>query len=386
MNSVKKILYIVDTFETGGAERSLLDIAINNKEFESVFVTIYKGNTLLKLAKKNNLKVYCLNRQEKYAFSKVLKELIPIIEYEKPSLIHSTLFRSDLISRRLKSIFSIPLVSSLVSNSYNKERFQKKSLFGKLKLFCIQKVDAFTSKKVDYFVSNSNTIKNSNAKVLGLDLKKIYVIYRGRDKNNFSNISQNKVDDLKIELNISDKTFTLLNVSRLIQSKGQLELLKAIKDLLLTFPNLKLLIAGEGFYRSVLEQYIQENNLSAHVTLLGNREDVPVLLQLADAFVFPSHYEGLPGALIEAMMAKKTIICSDIPENKECVSDREALIFQKGNVAQLVQMIENVVHHPNAYDNLGENAKKVAIEKFSIEKVVAQYNSFYSSIVNASQP
>jgi glycosyltransferase involved in cell wall biosynthesis len=383
---LKKILYILDTFETGGAEKSLLDIAMHNHEVVSVFVTLYQGNQLAETAQKAGIKVIALNRKEKYAFGKIAQLLLPIVREEQPDIIHATLFRADIVARKLKKYFSIPLVSSLVNNSYVAERYQKLSFIGKLKLNYIQQLDAKTAKKVDFFVSNSQTIKDSNAKALRLDLDKIKVIYRGRELSKFTSITSQQIEETKNILGISSTTFVLLNVSRLLDRKGQLDLLKAINEVRKTNLSLKLLIAGEGFYRSVLEQYIQENDLSAHVTLLGNREDVPVLLQLADAFVFPSHYEGLPGALIEAMMAKKTIICSDIPENKECVSDKEALIFQKGNVAQLVQMIESVIHHPNAYNDLGENAKKVAIEKFSIEKVVAQYNSFYSSIVNTSQP
>lgn len=383
---MKKILYILDTFETGGAEKSLLDIAMHNHEVVSVFVTLYQGNQLVETAQKAGIKVIALNRKEKYAFGKIAQLLLPIVREEQPDIIHATLFRADIVARKLKKYFSIPLVSSLVNNSYVAERYQKLSFIGKLKLNYIQQLDAKTAKKVDFFVSNSQTIKVSNAKALHLDLDKIKVIYRGRELSKFTSITSQQIEETKNTLGIPSTTFVLLNVSRLLDRKGQLDLLKAINEVRKTNLSLKLLIAGEGFYRSVLEQYIQENDLSAHVTLLGNRSDVPVLLHLADAFVFPSHYEGLPGALIEAMMAKKTIICSDIPENKECVSDKEALIFQKGNVAQLVQMIENVIHHPNAYNDLGENAKKVAIEKFSIEKVVAQYNSFYSSIVNASQP
>lgn len=383
---MKKILYILDTFETGGAEKSLLDIAMHNREVVSVFVTLYQGNQLAETAQKAGIKVIALNRNEKYAFNKIAQLLLPIVREEQPDIIHATLFRADIVARKLKKYFSIPLVSSLVNNSYVADRYQKLSFIGKLKLYYIQQLDAKTAKKVDFFVSNSQTIKDSNAKALRLNLDKIKVVYRGRELSKFTSITSQQIEETKNTLGIPSTTFVLLNVSRLLDRKGQLDLLKAINEVRKTNLSLKLLIAGEGFYRSVLEQYIQENNLSAHVTLLGNRSDVPVLLQLADAFVFPSHYEGLPGALIEAMMAKKTIICSDIPENKECVSNKEALVFQKGNVAQLVQMIESVIHHPNVYNDLGENAKKVAIEKFSIEKVVAQYNSFYSSIVNASQP
>jgi glycosyltransferase involved in cell wall biosynthesis len=383
---LKKILYILDTFETGGAEKSLLDIAMHNRAVISVFVTLYQGNQLAATAQKAGIKVIALNRKEKYAFGKITQLLLPIIKEEQPDLIHATLFRADIVARKLKKYFSIPLVSSLVNNSYVAERYQKLSFVGKLKLYYIQQLDAKTAKKVDFFVSNSQTIKDSNAKALHLNLDKIKVIYRGRALSKFTSVTTQQIEETKNALGLHPQTFVLLNVSRLLDRKGQLDLLKAIKELRKTVHSFKLFIAGEGFYRSVLEHYIQEHDLVDHVTLLGNRSDVPVLLQIADAFVFPSHYEGLPGALIEAMMAEKTIICSDIPENMECVSNQEALIFQKGNIIQLTETIEKVVKEPEQFKALGEKAKHTAIEKFSIDKVVEQYTSFYHSIILNHQP
>lgn len=378
---MKKILYILDTFETGGAEKSLLDIAIQNKAVESVFVTLYKGNQLAEAAQKAGIKVISLNRTEKYAFGKIAQLLKPIIQEEKPDLIHATLFRADIVSRKVKRYFKIPLVSSLVNNSYIDERYQKLSLLGKLKLYYIQCYDALTAKKVDYFISNSQTIKESNAKALGLNLEKIKVIFRGRDLSKFLSLSEEQLLQTKYELNVQENQVTLLNVSRLLDRKGQLDLLQAIKNLLITHPNVKLYIAGEGFYRSVLENYIQENNLQPHVELLGNRNDIPYLLQLADVFVFPTHYEGLPGALIEAMMAEKTIVCTSIPENEECVSSQEAVFFKKGDVSHLVATLQEVINQPHQFSALGKNARMVAIEKFSIAKVVDQYNIVYTSII-----
>ena len=173
---MKKILYILDTFETGGAEKSLLDIAIQNKAVESVFVTLYKGNQLAEAAQQAGIKVISLNRTEKYAFGKIVQLLKPIIQEEKPDLIHATLFRADIVSRKIKRYFKIPLVSSLVNNSYIDERYQKLSLIGKLKLYYIQRYDALTAKKVDYFISTSQIIKESIAKALSLPLEKIEVI------------------------------------------------------------------------------------------------------------------------------------------------------------------------------------------------------------------
>lgn len=378
---MKKILYILDTFETGGAEKSLLDIARHNQAVESVFATIYEGNQLAEVAKQAGIKVYQLNLKDKYGFSKAAQLLKPIIEQEKPDLIHATLFRSDIISRKLKNHFAIPLVSSLVNNSYIAERYSKLGFVGKLKLYGIQYYDAMTAKKVDFFISNSETIKQSNAKVLGLDLNKIEVIFRGRAFSKYQSVDKTAIELLKTEFGLTDENQVFLNVSRLLDRKGQLDLIEAVAKIKPSFPTFRLLIAGEGPFRPQLEAAIKQNQLEHTITLLGNRNDIPNLLKLADAFVFPTHYEGLPGALIEAMMSECTIICSDIDENKECATASEVLFFTKGNCADLVEKMKQVLDNPTAFVDLGKNAKAQAFQKFSIEKVVEQYNVTYSQII-----
>jgi len=147
---------------------------------------------------------------------------------------------------------------------------------------------------------------------------------------------------------------------------------------------LKVVIAGEGGYRKTLENAIAAYQLQDKVQLLGNRNDIPVLLSLAAVFVFPTHYEGLPGALIEAMMAKKIIVCSDIAENKECVTNEEAVFFKKGDVADLENKLELVLSNLADYNKLAQNAQKVAFDTFSIESIVNQYNQTYESLMHTN--
>ncbi|QBZ97872.1 glycosyltransferase [Flavobacterium sangjuense] len=377
-----KIVYIIDTLQTGGAEKSLVDIAINNNYFDCVFITIYKGDFLVKILEAHNIKVYSLNIATRYSFSEAVDKLIPLLHEINPDVIHSTLFRSDIIARRLKKHFKIPLINSFVNNSYTNDRYSKLSLTAKLKLYLVQCYDMITAQKVDCFISNSETIKLSNAKALRINLDKIKVIYRGRNSILFDNISADVVKQLKIKLQLEGKT-VFLNVSRLLDRKGQLDLITAFREVNKINPETVLLIAGEGSYRSELETAINEFGLEKSVLLLGNREDIPVLLKMADFFVFPSYYEGLPGALIEAMMAEKIIICSDIPENKECATINEVIFFSKGDIGDLKLKMREVIMNAEQYSDKGKAAKQLANQKFDINKVVEYYHQTYNELIQS---
>lgn len=368
-----KVLYLIDTLNGYGAEKSIVQIAIELKDVTPVFVHLYVGEKLKPELVKSGIKVYSLNIVSGHGFNKALQLLIPIIEKEKPQIIHTTLFRADMVGRKLKKKYpNLLLVGSFVSNSYGKKRYNNLSLISKIKLYSTQIRDRMSSKGVDFFICNSNAVMNSNIKALGVDQNKVEVIPRGR---NLNKISGTKDEKLKIELGLKNKKI-FLNVGRLIQSKGQLDLIIAFKALIDQHPDNILIIAGEGPYRQQLEKEIYMSNLKNKVILLGYRDNIPSLLSMADFFVFPSYFEGLPGALIEAIVAKKACIVSDIPENKECFPEEGAFFFPPGNVSALSFALEEALLY-NHWEKKIEASFVYAEENFNILKISKRYEFFY---------
>ena len=378
MEKNPKVLYVIDTLEESGAERSLLEITSKFSKIDPVFVHLYRGDALKEEFVQNGIPIYSLNLSGSRNFKEAEEELAKIYQKERPDFVHSTLFRSDLVTRRLKKKFpEIPLISSFVNNSYHPTRFKQSGLALRLKLKFIQKVDTILSRRVDYFISNSNAIKQAKARATKVPLDKVTVIPRGRDLGRFNGgFSNSRAIALRKELKVENKS-VLLNVSRLIERKGQKDLICAMPDILKVHPDIILFIVGEGPYRSELESTIQKLNLEQHVCLLGRREDVPELISIADLFVFPSYFEGLPGALIEAMMGDLLISCSDIPENLECVDEESAVIFEVGIVSDIVEKISYALGNLDKLRELKSRAQKTAGNKFDINKITHQYEEFY---------
>ena len=376
-----KVLYLIDTLAVGGAEKSLVDMAINNPLVDSVFITIYKGDSLVPLLKQNTIEVHQLNNSFRYEFNTVVTQLLPLIDAINPDIIHSTLFRSDIIARKVKQYRNIPLISSFVNNTYLSERYRTLSLLGKVKLYGCQLIDKWSAKNVDLFISNSATIMETNSKALGIKKEKVKVIYRGRSSKKFDSISDQEAFALRLKLNINTDTKILLNVSRLLDRKGQLDLLKSYAEVVKKHPDTILLFAGEGAFRATLEKAINDLQLKEKVVLLGNVDYIPLLLKMVDVFIFPSHYEGLPGALLEAMFVQKIIICSDIGENKECVSETEAIFFKTHDIEELTIKISMVLNNVKEYEPMAINAKKAALSKFELAKIISQYNEAYQNLL-----
>lgn len=376
-----KILYVIDTLNASGAERSLVQIAAQFKSYTAVFVHIYKGDMLKMELEGLGIRVYSLNVEGNKNYKVAKERLRKVYIKESPDIIHSTLFRSDLLTRELKSEFKIPLISSFVNNSYNPLRFEGLSLSMKLKLRLVQLFDTLSSRKVDLFISNSETIKNAKAASTLVKKDRVKVIYRGRDTQNLSNIEEQSINAIKSTLNIECNR-VLLNVSRLIQRKGQMDLILAMPYILERYPDIVLLIAGHGKFEDDLAEKINELGIQDNVKLLGRRNDIPVLLAMADVFVYPSYFEGLPGALIEAMLAGKLIVCSDIPENLECVNSKSAVIFERGNVEDYVNKLFQALGNYEGLKDLPGNARKIAIDKFDIKKISASYERTYTEVLS----
>jgi len=380
----KIVLYIIDTLQMGGAERSLLDITTKFKRIEPIFLQLYKGEELKADFERNNIKVIQLQLNGGYEFSKAVNKIIEIIDLVKPDLIHASLVRSCLISRKLKKHTSIPLINSYTSNSYSKSRYEKLSLVRKIKLKYIQNLDRLSSKKVDLFISNSQTIKDNNIRALNIKPSKIKVIPRGREVNKFANDSKS-LSNLKEEMQLGDSKI-LINVGRLIESKGQMDLIQAFSKLKKN--NIILLIVGEGPYHKNLEAEITRLKLEKSVFLLGRRDDVPALLQISDLFIFTSYLEGLPGSLIEAMMAKLPIIASDIRENLECLPKNGGVFFPVGDVNCLYRLIEKELNHSDTEQS--DSNKKVAlaynyaVENYDINVISEKYEKLYLELLKST--
>jgi glycosyltransferase involved in cell wall biosynthesis len=372
-----RVIYLIDTLQSGGAEKSLLEICRRFRDVEPIFVVLYAGDQhLLNAYLDAGIQVHLRDYPKKLSFGLIANDLQDFLEKLQPDIIHASLYKAEMVSRKLK--LTAPLVNSLVNNSYHQRRYQNLNLRGKLALFRVQAMDYFTKNKVKVFVANSAYMGKAHQGTLGLKLEQIHVIPRGRDSKIFNNATETQQIHLRQSLGATDKKI-FLNVGRLLDRKGQGDLIQAFAKTHQKEPNTILWIAGKGDYLTTLQYLCEELGITEKVKFLGNRDDLPLLLATADFFVFPSHYEGLPGALIEAMFAQIPIIASDIPENRECVNMETAMLHRVMDVDDLAEKMELALKD-GKWDDRVAIAYAYALEHFEIAKVAAQYEQLYKLV------
>ncbi len=123
------------------------------------------------------------------------------------------------------------------------------------------------------------------------------------------------------DLGLKDEVL-IMHVGNLSPVKNHLFLLHVFKEIKLAIPSAKLVMIGEGSQRGIIENWILNNSLSNSVYLLGNRSDVPHLLQAGDLFIFPSYHEGFPGAVLEAETSGLPCLISDTITDEVVLTDR----------------------------------------------------------------
>lgn len=377
---MKKVLFLIDTLEVGGAETSILEIASRLKNWEPLVVYIYQGGTLKPHFEKAGIKVYSLNVKAKFGIWESYRALSKIIKNEKPDIIHATLFKAELVSRFVGPKFNIPVINSFVNDSYSIERYELLNFNQKTTLNLYKLVDRITASRATQFMSITNAIIPSNSKAIRIDPKKVDVIYRGRDINVFrKKVNQN---DLKSLRDLYGNGPIILTVSRLLIRKGYIEAIQAIEGIIKSNPEVKYLIAGEGHDRNLFQNLINKLKLEKNIFLLGNRNDIPTLLEFSDIFLFPSHYEGQGGALVEAMILGKPIISSKIPVIEESVENNfSALLFEPKNIEDISAKIHWAISNPEKMKVYGKNAKTDAELRFDIENVAMQHEYLYEKVL-----
>lgn len=133
----------------------------------------------------------------------------------------------------------------------------------------------------------------------------------------------NKIDRAleREKLGIDKKTKLILNVGELSKRKNQQALIHALH--MISNDHFVCYICGEGKLHQSLQHLINEMGMNQKIKLLGFRNDIEQILQAADLFVFPSLQEGLPVALMQAMAAGTSIICSNIRGNVDLIHNGE---------------------------------------------------------------
>lgn len=206
------------------------------------------------------------------------------------------------------------------------------------------------------------------ARSFGVPVEELRHVYNG-----ISSESRRREDGAaptRRALGLPPESVVALAVGRLDPQKGHADLVNASFRLREDHPELRVLIAGQGGEYERLAELVRTHRLDGRVRLLGQVANVPDLMRAADLFVFPSHFEGTPFAMLEAMALGTPVIAARFGGAEEVIeADTGGLLVPVGDPEALASALDwAITHAPEMREMAAESRRRV--DRFSERAMV----------------
>ncbi|NUO64184.1 MAG: glycosyltransferase family 4 protein [Gemmatimonadaceae bacterium] len=185
------------------------------------------------------------------------------------------------------------------------------------------------------------------------------------------------------ELGLGAGERLVVAVGNLYPVKGHIVLLRALASLSGEERARTIVaIAGRGEEEARLLAFARERGIADRVRLLGYRSDAADVVTAADVYAMPSLSEGLPLALLEAMMAGRAVVASSVGGIPEAARDGEhALLVPPGDEDALAAALRRLLGDAGLRERLGRAARARALEEHGIARMLDAYEQIYSELV-----
>lgn len=203
-------------------------------------------------------------------------------------------------------------------------------------------------------------------------------------KNGIKPVDPTEVSEkmaLKKSLSIKDTDLVVGCVGRLVPVKNHILFLSAFKSALPSHPNMVLILVGDGPLRDEIKNTVHSLGLEPFVRLLGDRKDVPALLNMMDMFALPSLNEGHSISVLEAFSAGKPVIASNRGGNPTLVTHGlSGLLVDPEDINAMAEAIKYLATNPEIRSSMGAEGRMVQKKLYGMEICSRNYLELYRSL------
>jgi glycosyltransferase involved in cell wall biosynthesis len=217
--------------------------------------------------------------------------------------------------------------------------------------------------------------------------KRIRRVYDGIRVDSFQDVDPSAGDKIKKEFGIEDGQFSVGIVGNIIRWKGQLVVLRAIKQVKKIIPNIKCLIIGKVAqrsedYKKELDDYVRDNDLGKNIIFTGFRTDIPSILSVLNILIHASvDPEPFGLVILEGMAMRKPVIATKLGGPAEIVLQNETgLLVPSNDPESMADAIIYCLSNSDESRKMGERGRQRFIEMFSSDKMVEETEKVYEEI------
>lgn len=231
-------------------------------------------------------------------------------------------------------------------------------------------------------LANSHATKRALLKnAPWLDPERIEVIHNGVDLAAFA---QSPRRSFRLEWNIPAYAPVLGFVGQLDERKGIGVLLSAFAMILARLPETRLVLAGEGPLREMIESEVREKGWENNVVLPGFVDDVAAIMHAIDALVLPSYWEGFGIVIIEAMACRRPVITTNVSSMPEIVVEGQTgYLIPPGDSHALAERALALLTSEPLRARMGQAAQRRVVEHFSHEHMMDRLEALFERATRA---
>jgi glycosyltransferase involved in cell wall biosynthesis len=286
------------------------------------------------------------------------------------TLVQTTLAAATLTGRFAAAGTGVPVLTSLVNQSYTPERMSDPHVRATA-LRALRTIDGITARHLTaHFHAITEAVKTWAVATLRVRAERITVIERGRDPERLGEPGTERRERVRRHLGLAPDAPVLVAVGRQEFQKGHRFLLEAMPYIRSAHPSAVLLLAGRPGEETLhLERLASRPEIAGAVRFLGHRDDLPDVLAASDLFAFPSLWEGLGGSVIEAMALGVPVVASDLPPVREVVEgDRCAVLVPPRDPATFGSAAAALLGDQERSRRLGAQGREIFLRRFTLER------------------
>jgi len=210
--------------------------------------------------------------------------------------------------------------------------------------------------------------------------EQISQINNGIDLEQFAEVDEQTKRNLRKDFSIEAEPLIGI-VARLSDVKGQDILIQAMPSIMKEFPQVKLLIVGQGKMESELKHLVEKLNLQKHVLFYPVVNETKRILILLDVFIMPSRQEGLGLSVMEAMACGIPVVASNVGGLPALVQDgKTGLLVQPDHPEALARAILQFLRNPSLASSIAKEAKQLIERLYSAEDMVKKTLAVYERL------
>lgn len=363
-----RIMQLASTSEMGGAERMICFLV---QTLPPDVVQSYVGCLLGSGELLERSAPYCSEvihlRFTSFLSLRGSHNLYRFLKSNRIDILHTYGLRADTIGRLVGKLAGVPVVVSGIRSTDPWRKWYHTFL------------DRLTSPCVDLFISNSQAGKDAAIQREKFNTERIRVIYSGLPAQ--SDTSQPLPETVS---NLPSSAYPVITVlANIREMKGHADILNAMPAILKKFPNTMLIFAGRDDSNGAIKKQALTLGVAEHILFPGYVRNTTALLEQSHIFCLPSHWEGLPVSIIEAMRAGLPIITTPVGGIPEMVTDRiECIMIPPGAPQRLADAVIELSSDTDFAQKLGSIARNRAHRMFSSETMVQNHISTYIELLD----